>query len=160
LRQKAFDLGSLFPGSNTNLIQARVTDSFLEAIEFEAQGRGYTIPELIREYIAFHLIPGTLRRKFDSGASLETRERFLLEVYRGILAELEETYAQIVKAHEELEAASSKKHLPLDLTKRPLLQVTAPEWGREIADDLFTEKGLGKSKKGGAKKNKKEPKLK
>jgi hypothetical protein len=158
LRQKAFDLGSLFPGSNVHLIQARVAESFLKAMEFEAQGRGYTIPELIREWVAFHLIPGMLKRKLDLGVSLESRERFVLEVYKGILVELEDICDQIVRAQEELEATSSEKHF--DLTKKPHFKGTAKQWGKEIADDLFRKKGLRKFKKGGAKKNKKMPKLK
>jgi hypothetical protein len=150
LRQKAFDLESLFPGSNLNLIQARISESFLKAMDDEAKGREYTIPELIREWLAFHLIPGMLKRKLDSGVSLESRERFVLEAYRGILEELEQLCNQIIKAHEDLEAKAEVKKM--DFSKKPHGREVAKRWGREITDDLFSEKGIRKPQKGVVKK--------
>lgn len=95
--------GSAFPGSNLHLIQARISKDFYEAIETESKRRGISIPELVRDFLSFHLIPGALKQKISEGKELDSKDRELLEAYDAYLSELTEACSSIAGSQRKKE---------------------------------------------------------
>jgi hypothetical protein len=94
---------SAFPGSNLHLIQARVSKDLYDAIEAEVSKTGRSIPELIREFVSFHLIPEMLKKKISEGRELDSKDRELLEAYDAYLSELTEACSSIAGSHRKIE---------------------------------------------------------
>jgi hypothetical protein len=109
--KKQLILESAFPGSNLNLIQVRVSKELYESIEAEAKKRGRSIPELVRDFISFPLIPGAMKQKISEGKELDSKDRELLEAYRSLLSELAEACSSIDEAQEKTEFRKLKRHI-------------------------------------------------
>jgi hypothetical protein len=141
--KKKLVLESAFPGSNLNLVQARVSKDLYEAIETESKKRERSIPELVRDFVSFHLIPGTLKKKISEGKELDSKDRELLEAYRDYLSELAEACTSIDESQRKIEFKKVKRHLRgIDA----LLDKKVEEAVSRVIDRMQKEKKGGKFK--------------
>lgn len=136
---------SAFPGSNLHLIQARTSKELYEAIEAEVKKRGLSIPELVRDFVSFHLIPGTLKQKISEGKELDSKDRELLEAYRGYLSELAETCSSIDEAQRKIEFKKVNKKVKRHLKGiDALLDKKVEEAVSRVIKKMFEQKKGGK----------------
>lgn len=107
--KKQLNFKAAFPGSNTVLLQARVSRELYEALVAEGKKRNQSIPDLIRSFVIFHLLPEKIKNNVEKGIELNTEDREILKAYNAHLTELAEACSSIDEAQEKTKLV--KRHL-------------------------------------------------
>jgi hypothetical protein len=82
-----FRFAEAFPGANTTLLQVKVSEELYLALEAEAQMRNESVPDMVRDFLSFHLIPPLLKSKMEKG--LDEKDKNTIESFRKYLSDLE-----------------------------------------------------------------------
>jgi hypothetical protein len=99
MASEQISLEAAFHGPRTLLLQVRVSKGLLESLKAEATERNAPLPELVREYLSFCLIPGALDRQIQKGLRIVESENILKDVqeYFVDLSELVEEAETVVE---------------------------------------------------------------
>lgn len=86
---------SAFEGDRSAQLGVRISPEMNEALEAESKKRNQPLSDLVRDSIAFALIPGFLKSKLQEGTELDSKDRALLEACRSYLSEVAEACGEI-----------------------------------------------------------------
>jgi hypothetical protein len=103
---------SAFGGRNKSVqLNVRISPELNEALDAESKRRGQQVSDLVRDGIAFLLIPDFLKGKLGEGIELDSKDRALLKAYMEHLLELEKACLAIDEAQEKVKLKEVERRL-------------------------------------------------
>jgi len=135
---KKFLFDSIFPGEGPiHVLQARVSNSFYQAIEVEAARREMTVSELLRGLIGFYFAPEVLAEKIRQGGELDSRDKEVIESCHEYVLALANNLEKVGKLHEKARISQIKSETAKLLSEEDTRGQLIDEVAKRVAEMIF-----------------------